>query len=52
MVTVEMLFKAQDYVVEKLSQNRYDLLGIVDFIIRVEVGMICLELWTSLFEWR
>ena len=37
MVAVEMLFRAQDYVAENLSKSRYDLLGIVEFIVRVEV---------------
>ena len=42
MVVVEMLFKAQDYAVEKLSKSRYDLLGVVEFIVRVEVRNLVL----------
>ena len=50
MVVVEMLFKAQDYVSEKLSKSRYDLLGIVEFIVRVEVGVLLVSLVPSQFS--
>ena len=37
MIVVEMLFKAQEFVVSNMLKSRYDLLAMVEFMMRVEV---------------